>query len=73
MSAEDRAPERGDVWREKRRDYAKRTVRVVGGDSGFVAIEGITGVDGLPLKRRSRTRVRRSLWHRTFEYVGSEP
>lgn len=65
----------GSVWRERRREYAKRTVRVTGADNqplgnGFINIETITTASGQPPKHPIRTRVRQQLWRRTFEPAG---
>jgi hypothetical protein len=59
-------PEIGTVWRERRREYAKRTVVVQAADQHFVYIETLTTDRGTPPQRSVRTRVRANLWHKTF-------
>jgi len=60
-------PQRGQVWRERRRAYAKRTVLVVEVTSQFVYTVTLTLDDGRPGDRqRHRNRVRQNLWHASW-------
>lgn len=59
-------PEPGQVWRERRRMYEKRTVRVVDVDHSFVYTTTLTTDDGTPPQRPRPNRVRRGLWHKSW-------
>lgn len=68
------APAIGSVWRERRRDYRKRTVKVLtitDTPNPYVVIETILGTNGYPPRRTTRSSVRGRLWHRAFEEVTS--
>jgi hypothetical protein len=60
-------PDIGTVWHERRRQYRRRTVKVLRVDSGFVYIQTLTLDDGRRPSRVVRTRVRRDLWLKTFD------
>lgn len=62
-------PEVGSVWRERRKEYHRRTVRVRAADEGFIHIETITTDRGVAPLNPVRTRVRRTLWHAAFVRV----
>ncbi len=63
----------GQVWKERRAQYAARRVYVQAVDAqwsnGFVTIRTLRKSDGLVPGRPVVTRVRLNLWHRTFEPV----
>lgn len=62
-TAERMEPQRGQVWRERRRAYAKRTVLVDSVTPRFVYTDTLTLDNGLPPEVPRRNRVRRDLWH----------
>lgn len=67
-------PETGSIWRSKVNGETLRTVRVIEADpTGFITTETLTTADGKPPRRSTRSRVRASLWDRTFVPADSEP
>lgn len=70
----DRNPQPGEIWRERRREYAGRTVLVLDaarpGSNGFVKTRSLTDYQGKPMDSAPTTRTRLGNWHKTFEYVG---
>lgn len=75
-----REPEIGQVWREKSRQYAKRTVVVLGFIDAtyanvpgrFVQVRTLTDYTGQPVTRKAVTKVRAENWHKQFVYVTAE-
>jgi hypothetical protein len=67
-----RNPQPGEVWRERRRQYNKRTVLVLGADrpesGGFVKTRSLTDFNGHPMDGAPTTRTRLTNWHKTFEF-----
>jgi hypothetical protein len=84
---ERREPEPGQVWREKARQYNKRTVVVLGEIDGtysppgragrcstrFIQVRTLTNYQGGPVDGASTTRVRIDNWHKAYEYDREEP
>lgn len=66
-------PEKGSIWRERRRAYRARTVEVLGctGQGGHVTIKTLTTTEGDAPKRGITTHVRLDLWYKTFELIGN--
>jgi hypothetical protein len=61
----------GQVWCERRAEGAARRVLIESLDEPhFVHIRTLITTEGRPPKRPVRTRVRQSLWHRTFALDG---
>jgi hypothetical protein len=70
VSSNIEAPQEGTIWRERRRQYQRRTVEVVGmAADGKVIIRTKTNNNGQPVRRIRYTRVQLGLWHKTFELV----
>jgi hypothetical protein len=59
-------PQRGQVWRERRRAYAKRTVLVDSVTPRFVYTDTLTLDNGRAPEVPRRNRVRRDLWHASW-------
>lgn len=59
-------PQRGQVWRERRRQYSKRTVLVDGVTPWSVYTITLTLGDGRKADPQRRNRVRRNIWHRSW-------
>lgn len=61
----------GSVWREKRREYNRRTVVVETTDAadihGFVHLRTLTTTSGHPPAKTTRSRVRLKNFHRVFQ------
>ncbi len=59
-------PQLGEVWRECRTAYAKRTVLVREVTDRFVYTVTLTLDDGRKADPQRRNRVRRDLWHQSW-------
>jgi hypothetical protein len=64
--SEQMEPQRGQVWRERRRAYAKRTVLVREVTAHFVYTDTLTLDNGQRPEVPRRNRVRRNLWHASW-------
>jgi hypothetical protein len=81
VGGERRDPQPGQVWREKARQYNKRTVVVLGEIDGtyanhpgrFIQVRTLTDYDGQPVDRATATKVRIGNWHKFYEYDREEP
>lgn len=61
-------PQRGQVWRERRTAYKKRTVLIESVNQGFVYTQTMTGLNGLKPSRPVHNRVRLNLWHSSWTW-----
>jgi len=59
-------PQRGQVWRERRKAYAKRTVLVDSVGPEYVYTITLTLDDGRRADPQQRNRVRRNIWHQSW-------
>lgn len=71
-----REPKPGEVWRERRSAYAKRTVVVLDEIDGFYAnrpdrfvrVRTLTDDHGKPVEQARATKIKVSNWHKVFEF-----